>query len=82
MKELFEDGTTRRIGNQFHSRAIRRLDALNAATQPEDLNLPGFDFHGLEGKPKRYSIHVNGPYCLTFEFIDGDAFNVDFENYH
>lgn len=82
LKELFESGTTNRIGKQFHSRTIRRLDALNAATLPEDLNLPGFNFHGLEGKPKRYSIHVNGPYCVTFEFRDGDAFNVNFENYH
>ncbi len=26
-----------------------------------DLNVPGFNFHGLQGMPKRYSIHVNGP---------------------
>ena len=82
LKELFEKGTSRHIGPNYHARTIRRLDALNAATKPEDLNLPGFDFHGLQGKPKRYSVHINGPYCITFEFENGDAFNVDFENYH
>jgi proteic killer suppression protein len=39
-------------------------------------------FHGLQGAPKRYSVHVNGPWCITFEFVDGDALNVDFEQYH
>jgi proteic killer suppression protein len=25
---------------------------------------------------------VNGPWCITFEFEDGDAYRVDFEQYH
>jgi proteic killer suppression protein len=46
------------------------------------LNLPGFNFHPLRGKPLRYSVHVNGPWCLTFEFYGGDAWRVDYEQYH
>jgi plasmid maintenance system killer protein len=34
------------------------------------------------GKPVRYSVHVNGPWCITFEFEGGDATRVDFEQYH
>ena len=50
---------------------------------PEYLNLPGFNFHGLRGySPKRYTIHVNGPWCITFEFHDGDAYAVDLVQYH
>ena len=30
----------------------------------------------------RYSIHVNGPWCITLEFWDGDAYAVDLEQYH
>ena len=48
----------------------------------EDLNLPGFNFHKLRGKPKRYTIHVNGPWCITFEFENGEARHVDLEQYH
>jgi toxin HigB-1 len=60
-----------------------RLDRLDAATAPEQMNLPGFDFHALKGfVPTRYTIHVNGPWCITFEFDSGDAFRVDFEQYH
>jgi proteic killer suppression protein len=66
----------------LHERAKRRLDALNVAAFPGDMNVPGFDFHALRGRPKRYSVHVNGPWCITFEFLDGDAWRVDLEQYH
>ncbi len=82
LRELFERGTTRRINRTFHRRLLRRLDALDVASELPDLNVPGFDFHGLKGKPKRFSIHVNGPWCLTFEWEDGDAKGVEFEQYH
>jgi hypothetical protein len=44
------------------------------------MNIPGFGFHPLRGKPQRYSVHVNGPWCITFEFDQGDAYRVDFES--
>ena len=67
----------------MHRRILTRLDRLNVAARPEEMNLPGFDFHALKGfKPARYPVHVNGPWCVTFEFKDGDALKVDFEQYH
>lgn len=76
-------GTRTRIDGRFHSRIEARLDALDAATTAEDMNLPGFDYHQLQGKnPMRYTVHVNGPWCITFEFSNGNAYNVDFEQYH
>jgi len=50
--------------------------------QMDALNVPGFYFHALRGKPKRYSVHVNGPYCITFEWGGEDALRVNLENYH
>ena len=82
LSELFECGHTRKIQTELHSRALRRLDALDQAESLTDLNIPGFNFHGLQGIPKRYSVHVNGPWCITFEWKDGDALRVDFEQYH
>ena len=32
--------------------------------------------------PVRYTVHVNGPWCITFEFDAGDALRVDYEQYH
>jgi proteic killer suppression protein len=82
LKELFEDGTTAKIDKRLHERVRARLDALDAARRPEDMHLPGFDFHELHGKPVRYTVHVNGPVCVTFEFEGENAKRVNFENYH
>ena len=47
------------------------------------MNIPGFDFHKLNGfTPTRYTVHVNGPWCITFAFEDGDAIIIDYEQYH
>lgn len=75
-------GERSKIDRRFHERILQRLDALDVAASPEAMNVSGWDFHGLQGKPKRYTVHVNGPWCITFEFENGDAFNVDFEQYH
>jgi proteic killer suppression protein len=81
--ELWQTGTSRKINASLHQRVLRRLDALDSAERPEDMNAPGFDFHALRGHdPVRYTIHVNGPWCITFEFEDGDAMRVDLEQYH
>ncbi len=36
------------------------MDALEQGTVLRDLDVPGFDFHPLRGKPQRYSLHLNG----------------------
>ncbi len=82
LRDLFLTGKGAKVPPALHSRCVVRLDALDRATVPEDMNLPGFNFHALRGLPKRYSIHVNGPWCITFAFDDGDAFGVDLEQYH
>lgn len=75
-------GERSKIDARLHKRILQSLDALDAAGRPEDMDVPGFDFHGLHGSPKRYTVHVNGPWCVTFEFDLGDACDVDFEQYH
>lgn len=82
LKELKEKGASRRVAAELASRITRRLDALDAATAPEQMNIPGFDFHPLHGKPRRYSVHVNGPWCITFGWDGENAIDVDLENYH
>lgn len=82
LSELFEFARTRRVHKDLQSRCIRRLDALDQADKLNDLNVPGFNLHGLRALPKRYSIHVNGPWCITFEWVEGEALRVDLEQYH
>lgn len=82
LAELFERGHSGKVRQDLQSRSLRRLDALDQAESLTDLNMPGFDFHPLQGVPKRYSIHVNGPWCLTFEWENGDALKINLEQYH
>jgi len=82
LKELFLTGKSSKLDQKLIARCIRRLDALDQADQPEDMNIPGFNFRGLLGNPKRYSVHINGPWCITFEWKENDAWGIDLEQYH
>ena len=83
LSDLWSSGKTSKIDARMHKRIIVRLDRLNSVGSTDDLNVSGYNFHPLKGfDPTRFSIHVNGPWCVTFEFGNGDAYNVDFEQYH
>lgn len=83
LAELFAKNRSGKIDARMHARILRRLESLDVAERPEDMNLPGYDFHALKGhKPTRYSVHVNGPWCMTFAFDQAGAHDVDFEQYH
>jgi toxin HigB-1 len=64
-------------------KVTRRLDSIDAALHVTDLNLPGYDLHELKGKREgTWSITVTRNYRITFSFESGNAFDVDFEDYH
>jgi proteic killer suppression protein len=83
LADHFAAGKAAKIDARLHKRITVRLDVLNDAKSIEDLNLPGYNFHALKGfRPTQYTIHVNGPWCITFEFAGENAYHVDFEQYH
>ncbi|HVX74357.1 MAG: type II toxin-antitoxin system RelE/ParE family toxin [Devosia sp.] len=83
LAELWSTNRSSHIDARLQARIMRRLLALRDAGSLDVLRVPGFDFHALHGfEPTRYSIHVNGPWCLTFEFEDGDVYRLDLEQYH
>jgi proteic killer suppression protein len=83
LEDFFYDGTTKGINPKHATKLETRLDRLDAASSPEDMNLPGYRLHPLKGKMQgRYAIDVSGAWRLTFEFDDGDAIVVDYEQYH
>jgi toxin HigB-1 len=60
-----------------------QLAALDTAQAVEDMDIPGFRLHPLKGAMRgRWSISVNGNWRLTFEFQDGNAYVLDYEDYH
>lgn len=83
LRQLFEQGASKLVAKDQQARLLRRLDVLHRAEALTDLRVPGFNFHALRGyAPPRYTIHVNGPWCLMFEWADGEARQLDLEQYH
>lgn len=59
------------------------LAALETSKVVGDMDIPGFRLHSLKGSERgRWSIWVNGNWRLTFEFEDGHAQVLDYEDYH
>jgi len=78
-------GNPKGLSVQKADRIARLLKALNAATRPEALNLPGLRFHALKGKDKdkgRYAIWASENWRITFGWDGVDAIDVDLEDYH
>jgi toxin HigB-1 len=71
-----------RIEGHLLDRVRRLLTALDWAQDLKELGMPGWGLHRLHGKPVRFAVSVNGPWRITFEWEDGDAFRVDLEQYH
>jgi proteic killer suppression protein len=83
LQAFWQAGSTRGINAQWSGRLERILDALDRATQPSDMNVPGFRFHALIGRDSsRYSVSVNANWRISFAFDGPDAIDVDLEDYH
>jgi proteic killer suppression protein len=82
--ERFFAKSDRRGIDAGHADRIRRiLDRLDSAARPEDMNLPGYRFHGLKGDRKgTFAVWVTGNWRVTFRFENGDARDVNLEDYH
>ena len=59
------------------------LSTLQAAQKIEGMDLPTFRLHLLKGKSQGfYSVTVRSNWRIIFRFEDGNAFDVDFIDYH
>jgi len=83
LRRLYETGSLAGIQPQHAKRLRMQLAALDSAQVVEDMDIPGFRLHPLKGADRgRWSSWVNGNWRLTFEFRDGQAYVLDYEDYH
>ncbi len=83
LEDFFYDGTSKGIQAKQASKLAAILDRLDAANEIQDMNYPGSGLHRLLPKTKgRWAIKVSGNWRLMFEFNEGDALNLDLEDYH
>lgn len=83
LKLFFKNGDIKGI-NPDHVKKIRRiLDSIDYADFITDLNFPQYRLHKLKGSLKdHWSIHVSGNYRITFMFEKGNAYELDYQDYH
>jgi proteic killer suppression protein len=85
LRELYNNGRSRRVPQDLLVRIRQRLDILEAM---EDLTetakvIQSLRIHQLTGKRRgTWSLRVSGPWRLTFRFRNGDVYALDLEQYH
>jgi len=83
LERFFATGDGRRLSVQNTRRIANILRALDDASRPEDMNLPGFRFHALVGRDRgRYAVNASRNWRVTFGWSEGNAIDVDLEDYH
>ena len=83
LKRFFIDGN-RKLLNPIQIKRIELLlNALDIARDVQEMDAKGNHLHELKGDKKGFwSIRVSGNWRLTFRFIDGDAYDINLEDYH
>jgi toxin HigB-1 len=83
LERLFTKGSASGVQADYAGRITLMLDAIDAAEQVNELDLPGFRLHRLKGdKRNLWSVRVSANWRITFEFKKGDAYILDLEDYH
>ncbi len=83
LETFFYTGSKKGIQPEHANRLERILDRLNAASDIKDMNCPGSHLHQLSGNKKgQYAVKISGNWRVFFEFIEGEAYVVDYDDYH
>lgn len=74
-------------GSKLPPDLLQRIDlilsTLDASQGVEGVDVPTFRLHQLKGDLKGvYAVTVRANWRIIFRFYDGDAFDVDFVDYH
>jgi proteic killer suppression protein len=83
LKKLFEDDDRSGIQPIHADKLLDILDRLEASSDIQDMRYPGSGLHQLQGDRKgEWSLTVSKNWRVTFIFQDGDAYDVNYEDYH
>jgi len=83
LQRLYEKGSHSGVQAKHAKKLRMQLAALETSQSIEDMDLPGYRLHRLKGdKSDRWAIDVSGNWRLTFEFVSGDVYILDYEDYH
>jgi proteic killer suppression protein len=83
LKRLFETGHISGVNPQHVERLRKILALLETSENIDDMDLPGLNLHKLKGRRKNtLAVKVSENWRVTFKLKNGDALEVDYEDYH
>ena len=83
LRKYYSTGSVAGIQPKHAKRLRMQLAAIDTAQIIDDINLPGFALHTLGGRREgQWSISVSGNWRITFEFFEGNAYILNYEDYH
>jgi proteic killer suppression protein len=83
LQRLFEQDDGSKLPPDMVARIRLILSVLDATQEIEGMDIPNFHLHSLKGKLKRFfSVTVRANWRIIFRFEGGEAFDVDFVDYH
>ena len=83
LRRFFETGDRSKLSPEMVERVALALLMIDEAEVIAELNRPGFRLHPLKGRlAGHWSITITGDWRITFRFVDGQALDVDFVDYH
>jgi proteic killer suppression protein len=83
LRKYFSAGKVSGIKVDQVGRIRMILSRLDSSSEPRDMLLPGLHLHPLKGELKGFlSVRVSGNWRIIFRFENGDAFDVDYIDYH
>jgi proteic killer suppression protein len=83
LKKFWLTGSKAAIQNAHAPKLRLILQRLNAAKIVEDMRFHGANLHPLKGRLKGvWAVTVNGNWRITFRFENGDAYIINYVDYH
>ena len=83
VEKFFTTGSKKGIQPEHARRLKHILFRLHSAENVYDMNFPGAELHRLKGDLKdRWAVKVSGNWRVIFRFERGQAWEVDYDDYH
>jgi len=83
LKRLYDEDYHRGVRPEHAEKLRDILARLDAAFAPVDMDLPGFRLHALKGDWKGFwAVTVRANWRVVFRFVEGEAMDVDYVDYH
>ena len=83
LENFYKTGNAKGIIPEQSLKIRRILEQLTRAKEIRDMGAPGYNLHQLKGDRQNiWAVTIRANWRITFKFENGDAYILDYEDYH